>query len=73
MKHCLRSSGIIEKIETPEGDGNSHAHMLLSPGFFTIEKIETPEGDGNPYSHLLGAYSIIEKIETPEGDGNPFR
>ncbi len=35
----------IEKIETPEGDGNEGGREYTVDLF--IEKIETPEGDGN--------------------------
>ena len=40
---------IIEKIETPEGDGNKF--RLHYQNIYPIEKIETPEGDGNN-SHI---------------------
>ncbi len=40
--------GRIEKIETPEGDGNS-CETFSSIFGVSIEKIETPEGDGNNF------------------------
>ena len=36
----------IEKIETPEGDGNTTLKVIFHQPVH-IEKIETPEGDGN--------------------------
>ena len=41
----------IEKIETPEGDGNIKWKSNLALRKY-IEKIETPEGDGNPHKAI---------------------
>lgn len=38
--------GRIEKIETPEGDGNESKYLFWLLDIM-IEKIEPPEGDGN--------------------------
>ena len=37
---------LIEKIETPEGDGNESKYLFWLLDIM-IEKIEPPEGDGN--------------------------
>ena len=41
----------IEKIETPEGDGNKVLYHNKVHIF--IEKIETPEGDGNTVDAII--------------------
>ncbi len=55
-------SFLIEKIETPEGDGSNVNSKYLSNAF-TIEKIKTPEGHGNWKLYLLlQKHTNIERL-----------